>query len=235
MIASVGRYAYSVDRDSASILIYGSNRLETKLEDGTRLELVQKANYPAEGHVSILVSSAPVGPFTLKLRIPGWCHKASLSINGIPQTRELEPSSFVDVARSWSSGDRIELELDMPTQLMTAHPLVEECRGQVAVQRGPIVYCVESCDLPKDSNVLSVTIPSNAVWNVEQSEARLQGLPLLGGELLIETSGDQNNDSSLYREFRSVANRRVSCRLIPYFAWGNRGHSEMSVWIPVQR
>lgn len=240
-IASVNRYAYGVDDRAATVLLYGANELDTKLGDGTQLALTQTARYPSDGRVTLTVRSAPERSYGLRLRIPGWCQMAELHVNGTKHTGLLQPATFVELSRTWKSGDRIELDMQMPAQLMVAHPLVEECRGQVAVQRGPLVYCVESVDLPPGVNVSNVSVLTNSPWNVqpEGNEAEgLKGVPLLNGELLVNANRSldavQPGAVSLYRPYLPVASTIVKTRLVPYFAWGNRGHSEMSVWNLVQ-
>ncbi len=234
-IAGIGRYAYSANSDATYVLLYGSNRLNTKLPDGTSVSLTQSADYPVSGQVVLEVNAAPERPYTFILRIPGWCQRARLSINGAVQAIAMEPSSFLPLTRTWMVGDRIELQMEMPTKLIAAHPLVEECRGQVAVQRGPLVYCVESVDLPPKASVLTVAVPAKSQWETQVGQGPLQGVPILFGELAITAESTTSESTALYREYEPPQARSVAATLIPYYAWGNRGHSEMSVWLKVQQ
>jgi DUF1680 family protein len=121
----------------------------------------------------------------------------------------------------------------MDVQLIESNPLVEETRNQIAVKRGPIVYCIESPDLP-GSRIFDVIIPSTFQMHQVETEINETKIMALKGTALIQKS--DNWDGSLYRQL-STSNtlEDVKIRLIPYFAWGNRGKSEMSEWIPVNK
>lgn len=230
-VAGVGRYAYLADGSTASVLLYGSNRLDTQVNEGSRLTLVQRSDYPADGNVRITFENVPTDAYTLRLRIPGWCPAATLRINGQDYSGSAAPGTFVELTRDWAAGDVVDLQLEMPTKLMSAHPLVEECAGQIAVMRGPLVYCLESADLPADTQLAAVSIPADVDWRVEPGHDVLQGLNVLRGEVLVD---EAIHDASLYRQWKSPKSGRFACEMIPYFAWGNRGQVEMSVWIPVR-
>jgi DUF1680 family protein len=121
----------------------------------------------------------------------------------------------------------------MPAKLIEAHPLVEETRNQVAVKRGPVVYCLESVDIPEAKSIFDIVIPSGiklvpGIIKIKNSEV----LCLEGEGLLTDNSGWEG---ILYRELPADSPLPVNIRLIPYYAWGNRGHSEMTVWIPLAR
>ncbi len=139
-------------------------------------------------------------------------------------------------------GDRIVLNLPMPIRLMQAHPLVEECRGQVAVQRGPLIYCLESSDLPSGVKVLDCAIDRQSnteQWTVERSTTdqsrlnKLPGITTIRAELIHRSSDQQPSSTELYSPFKPASHKTISASLIPYYAWGNRGKSEMTVWIPI--
>ena len=232
-IASVNRYAYSVQPQQTSLLLYGSNQLETSLPDGAILKLTQTTNYPLDGRIAITIQSAPATAYTLRFRIPNWSSAARLKVNGSEQSLQSKPSSFVSIKRQWQAGDCVELELDMPTQLISAHPLVEECRGQVAVRRGPLVYCVESLDLPSNTLIASVAVAPDAKWKVVSGLGESRHIPILEGTLLISDSATLPNSNTLYATYHPPTYHPTESKLIPYFVWGNRGRSEMSVWLPV--
>jgi DUF1680 family protein len=156
-----------------------------------------------------------------------------LTVNGTPEKKAPEPGNYHEVRRAWAAGDTLELRLPLRAQLLQAHPLVEEARNQVAVKRGPIVYCLESADLPKGVAVLDVAVPRGI-----DLRPRFDG-QLLGGVTVLEGTAEVVSDSAwgkeLYRELAPVGVRPIDLRLIPYYAWGNRGGSEMTVWIPLAR
>jgi DUF1680 family protein len=163
------------------------------------------------------------------LRIPGWAKGAALTVNGRPASRPPEPCTYCEVKRAWSAGDTLELNLPLRARVLQAHPLVEEARNQVAVQRGPVVYCLESCDLPQGVKVLDVVIPRDIALKPRFDGTLLGGVTVLEGK--VEAVSEEWS-GELYRELTPTAARPVELRLIPYYAWGNRGRSEMTVWMP---
>ncbi|MGD9636829.1 MAG: glycoside hydrolase family 127 protein [Pirellulales bacterium] len=228
-IAEVGGFAYSTSDDAVWVNLYGGNTLATKL-GGKPLKLRQETKYPWEGNVRITIDQCPANEFALKLRIPGWAEAATISVNGKADSAIALPGTYATLRRAWMSGDVVELDLKMLPQLVEANPLVEEARNQVAIQRGPIVYCLESPDLPPGVRVAEVSFPTNA-WLTARFDPNL-----LGGVTVIETEGVAASsgdwEGQLYRPLAAGKTRRIPLRLIPYFAWSNRGQSEMSVWLP---
>lgn len=119
----------------------------------------------------------------------------------------------------------------MRTQLTEANPLVEETLGQVTVKRGPIVYCLESADLPAGVRVSDVAISDDAKFLARYDQRLLGGVVVLDTTLLAKSEGDWSGQ--LYREFRAPKFKTIKTELIPYCVWANRGKSEMSVWLPL--
>ncbi len=255
IVASIGRLAYWSDKRSTSVLLFGSNQLKRAFDDGTQLQITQVSDYPNSGHVRLSIDEAPQTEYTIRLRVPAWAENATLSVytpnsgtvadkGQLVSRQDVPAGKFAEARRRWSKGESIELHFDVPTQWIEAHPLVEECRGQLALQRGPIVYCVESTDLPPQTSLLSTRLANDSPrpdYQLNTQYPKLEGLPILDGELLVPTEtgskGDQqksNDQSSLYRPYRSTSMRKIKAAFIPYFAWGNRGPSEMSVWMPAQ-
>jgi DUF1680 family protein len=230
-IAEVGGYAYAVASDKVYVLLYGGSELTTKLDDGTKIKLKQETEYPWDGKVRLNVD-APNKSLSIMLRIPEWAHGASVSVKGKPQASPT-PGNFCEINRTWNSGDTIELNLPMPARLIEANPYVEEARNHIAVMRGPIVYCLESVDLPSDLRVLDVQIPSAAKFEPCRDPKILDGAVTLRGKARATPSGDWAG--KLYRDFSPAPSRDVQITLVPYFAWDNRGTSEMSVWLPLAR
>jgi uncharacterized protein len=211
--------------------LYGGNTLRTTLDRGGRFGLSQETDYPWDGRIRITVTEAPAREVSIRLRIPAWARGASLSMNGASHPRPPEPSTYAEVRHAWSPGDVIELTLPMPVRLMQAHPLVEEVRNQVAVQRGPVVYCVESTDLPGGVRVQDVVVPRGIDLKPRFDPGPLGGVTVLEGR--AEARREPDWTGSLYRELATTPPKPFDLRLIPYFAWGNRGRSEMSVWLPL--
>jgi DUF1680 family protein len=228
-VAELGSYAYGQSDDTVWVNLYGGSTLDTRLTGGGKIRLTQETSYPWDGQVKIKIEAAPDRACSLKLRIPGWAKDAALTINGTPDRRDIAAGSYVELKRTWGPGDVVELKLPMPARLIQAHPLVEEARGQVAVQRGPIVYCVESVDLKPGIRISDVAIPRQAELKPRWDAALLEGVTVLEGR--AEARPESAWKGNLYRDLADTPPTAIDVRLIPYFAWGNRGHSEMSVWM----
>jgi DUF1680 family protein len=232
MIAEVGSHAYGQAGDKVWVHLYGSNTLDTALADGSKLRLTQKTEYPWDGRVEITVVAAPEQPCTLLLRVPGWARDGVLSLNGTP-AGPMEPGTYVEIRRAWSAGDSLGWTWPMPVRLMEAHPLVEEARNQIAVQRGPIVYCLESIDMAANVRISDVVIPRGIGLRPRHDPALLGGVTVLEGR--AEAWPEARWSRQLYRELPTGSPTAIDLTLIPYYAWGNRGRSEMTVWMPLGR
>jgi len=228
-IAEINNYMYSVGDDGLYINMYGGNTLSTKLKDGTSIRLEQTTNYPWDGKITITINEIRTKQASIFLRIPGWCKNAGLKINGKTEATKLNTCN--QLKRSWKVGDKIELTLDMPATLIESNPLVEETKNQVTVKRGPVVYCLESADLP-NQNVFDVVIP--ATIKLQPSAMKIDNgnvMALVGEARLLE-----NNDwkNKLYKEVNTTT-KPVRIKLIPYYAWANRGKTDMTVWMLLLR
>jgi len=231
-IAEASNYGYSMSDEGIWVNLYGSNVLDATLSDGAKVKLTQQTDYPWEGTVRITLENTPEKEFTIFLRIPGWCRGASVNVNDKRIDKNLKPEQYFPLKRKWSTGDTIELILPMPTQLIEAHPLVEELRNQVAVKRGPIVYCLESLDLPPDIRITDIAIPHSIKFENTWHRDLLGGITVLQGFAQLRSRGDWGN--TLYRTLSPRNEKAVSIRMIPYYTWNNRGDSEMTVWLPLQ-
>ncbi|MBZ4188032.1 aceric acid hydrolase [Niabella beijingensis] len=227
-IAEVGDYMYSMGKDGLYLNIYSGNQLKTKWRDGSAVTLTQQSNYPWDGNVTITVQKAPAA-MPIHLRIPAWCKTAVIKYNGIAQ--RVTGGQYIGLDKNWKTGDKIELILEMPVQLMESNPLVEETRNQVAVKRGPVVYCLESPDYIGGA-ITQVLIPSGIKWSpVPVTLARATFMALTGTARRIP---NENWKHTLYREVNREQ-QPVMVKLIPYYAWANRGPSDMRVWLPLVR
>ena len=222
-------YAYSINKDTLWVNLYGQNALKTK-----DLEIEQQTNYPWDGHIRLTIKKAK-NLKSIRMHIPGWSTDLSLKLNGNPILVE-----DLRQPRPWKKGDVIDLDLPMPVRLIEANPLVEEAKNQVAVMRGPIVYCLEGQDIgtiPAASGkprINDVAIPADAKFR--EVPVTISGTTMIA----LETDALVTNDSAwdnntLYRELRPAAKQRVKVRLIPYYAWDNRGIDDMSLWLPLAR
>ena len=231
-IAEASAYAYSLSEKGLWVNLYGANTLHTRLQDGSPLRLTQETDYPWDGTIRITLNETPTKEFSIFLRIPGWAEGATLLVNKKPIKGPLKTEQYIEIRRTWSKGDRIELSLPMTARLLEAHPLVEEARNQVAVKRGPIVYCLESTDLPKGVDIAEVVLSPTVKFRSHFERDLLGGVTVLQGQARHLEGGDWGK--ALYREVSGTKSKPVDIRLIPYYAWANRGDSEMTVWMPVR-
>ncbi len=224
-------YAYSVGKDEIYVNLYGDNSLTTEIDGIGGITIEQKSDYPWDGNIAITVAKLKgKKEFTLKLRIPAWCDDAKIAVNGQPVGTDTKSESYATITRRWKKGDMVTLEMPMETKLIEANPLVEECRGQVAIQRGPILYCLESNDLG-NLDIDDIAIPADAKF--QPVEVNIEGSRIMALETEAVNRAEKSWKNTLYRELGKEKNT-VKIRLIPYYAWGNRGKSEMTVWIPVE-
>ena len=161
------------------------------------------------------------------LRVPEWCEGATAQVNNQTPSEHLQKGYF-PITGAWQQGDVIRLHLPMKTRIIEANPLVEENRGQVAVMRGPLLYCLESKDLT-NIDIDDVTMPVYAQFSTV--ETTIEGCRMIALETEAVVRSQQDWSQQLYRS-ASITKTRKIIRLIPYFAWGNRGQSEMTVWMP---
>jgi hypothetical protein len=211
--------------------MYGANRLESELPGGGRIALAQETDYPWDGRVTLRVEEAPESELPVRLRIPGWAKAAEIAVNGEAANIPCSPGDYARVARTWQAGDTIELNLPMAPRLLVAHPKLEQARAQVAVMRGPIVYCLESPDLREGVRVWGVRIPRDIELTARFDPDLLGGVVVLEGSAML--AEEPPAGGPLYRELDAAPLRSQSIRLIPYYAWANRGNPEMSVWLPL--
>jgi uncharacterized protein len=227
-LAESADYGYGKSADAIWVNLYGGSSLVTEL-DGEQIKLSQETEYPWSGRVRIKLEACGKKQFALKLRIPGWASDATVRVNGHPP-QPATSGSYFEIRRVWSPGDFVDLDLPMPVRLMEANPLVEEDVNQVAVQRGPVVYCLESSDLPPGVKISDVLIPSDIKVAARYDRRLLDGIVVLEGKALARTGGSWQG--KLYREFRPAELKPINLKLIPYCVWQNREPSEMSVWLP---
>ena len=230
-IAESADYAYGKSDDAIWVNLYGGSALATEL-GGEKIRLSQATDYPWSGRVRVTIEACGQKEFTLKLRIPGWAGNATARLNDGPELPGADGSGprYFEIHRAWKAGDFIDLDLPMPARLMEANPLVEEDLNQVSIQRGPVVYCLESPDLPPGVRISDIRIPSDIDLLARYDGRLLGGVVVLDGKVLARVGEDWGG--KLYREMQPEKLKAVAVKFIPYSVWQNRGPSEMSVWLP---
>jgi len=231
-VAQMQNYAYATSKEGIWVNLYGSNQINTNLPDGSSFVARQTSAYPWEGKVLLEIEKAVEKPVVIFLRIPGWSAGASIKVNGKAYARKIEAGRYFKVSRRWEKGDIIELELPMEPMLIEANPLLEEARGQVAVKLGPVVYCLEEADLPEGTGIFDVTLPTNIDLKPEFIKLANTKVLSLKGKAMIRKP--LKTDSALYYPV-TKAYQKTTVQLIPYYAFGNREKSNMTVWLPLAR
>ena len=213
-------YAYALSGNTLWVNLYGNNTLTTK-----DLVIEQQTDYPWDGKITLTIKKAK-NLQTIQLHKPNWCDKYSVKVNG--------ENADLSITRKWKKGDVIELNLDMRPRLVEANPLVEEAKNQIAVMRGPIVYCLEGQDIQGDYRISDIALPADIQLKEVPMTISGHSFTALEGDALVANSKAWNNQT-LYRELSKPASQKVRIRLIPYYAWDNRGIQDMSLWLNLAR
>ncbi|MEL1252472.1 glycoside hydrolase family 127 protein [Flavobacterium sp. DGU38] len=228
-IAEVSNYAYSFSKEGLYVNLYGSNNLNSKTLSGEKIEIEQQTNYPWDGKITLKIIKAPKDDYAFLLRIPGWGTGAKVFVNNSQIMGKIFSGTYFEVSQKWKKGDVIELNLPMQVELMQANPLVEEVKNQVAVKRGPIVYCLESNELPANVKVNDVVLDLNSKFTT--NFIKIDNRELLSITASSSITPDNSWDKRLYKPISTKESKEFTVKLIPYFAWGNHGKGEMSVWL----
>jgi len=225
LLASLGEYVYATTDDEAYVNLYVGSEAELAL-DGGDVTLTQRTDYPWDESVTVEVGTDAAVDATLHLRVPEWCADSTLSVNGEPIDVEVD-DGYLSVERTWRGGDAVELDFDLPIQRVVAHPDASDAAGRVALQRGPLVYCVEEADVgcPPSRLRIDPTDPIDARWD----DDLLNGVVALDGEAAVVETDDW--DDRLYREWEERRSQE-SFTAVPYYAWDNREEGRMAVWVP---
>lgn len=228
-ISNLSGWAYSMAANGVYVNLYGSNNLDSTQLDGSAIKLSQDTEYPWKGLVKLTVEEAKSEAFDIALRVPGWATGATVKVNGEFVNIDTTPATYAIVNRQWQAGDTVEIDIPMEATLVEGHPRIEEVRGQVAIKRGPVVYCVESPDLPENVSVLDVYVKGDDELNVIEKSDILGGIPTIEAPARLRTQSKDN----MYNVVKKPSWQEQSVRFVPYYAWSNRGTAEMTVFVPV--
>lgn len=232
-VAKSASFAYARSPGTLWVNLYGGSTVTTTLDGAGPVSLTQETDFPWDGRVRLSLHEAANAEFTLKLRIPEWAAGASLRVSARPAAVDIRPGHYATLTRRWQKGDVLELNLPMEPRLLEAHPLVEETVNQLALKRGPLVYCLESVDLPEGIRVGEVHLPPDIRLAAMKDAQLLGGVVALQGRADARRQGDWQG--RLYRDWQDSPPAKVDIRLVPYYAWGNRRPGEMTVWLPRAR
>jgi uncharacterized protein len=230
---SLPGYFYSTSADGIYAHLYDNSELNWHLENGVGLKVVQKTSYPWDGNVEIAVTPAEATDFTFYLRIPGWADHAQVAVNS-KAVAGVTPGQYLPIRRRWSPGDVIELKVEVVPQVIAANPRVADDSGRVAIQRGPLIYCLEEIDQPSGISLSDVAVnPGRRPAEQFQTEFKND---LLGGMVVLHHTGAVYQrgaaEKLLYSRYGGDALRtqKTPLTFIPYYAWANRQATSMQVW-----
>lgn len=227
-IAKVSKWAYSITENGIAVNLYGGNKVETHLADNSKIILKQHTQYPWEGQVNIQIEACTDRPFEILLRIPDWAKGSSILLNDEVLTEEIQAGTYTRIFRNWQKGDEIVINFPMKIQLLEGHPRIEEVRNQLALKRGPLVYCIESPDLPQNTSIMDVYLDPHSDFQLQHQADFLGGLKTISGNILLRSYGGEG----MYQSMENIRWERHETQFVPYYSWSNRGKAEMTVFMP---
>jgi DUF1680 family protein len=204
IMADLQSYIYAQNEENIYVNLFIGGSADISLK-GTSIKLTQKTGYPWNGDTNIKVSMQKKASFKLAIRIPNWCENYRISIDSKNPSFDVI-NGYAVINREWNDGDEILLNMDMPVVRIEAHPYVDADKGKVAIQRGPLVYCLEGIDNNEDVNIV---LPTNPEFSSEYNFEVLDGISLIKG----------------------LTANKMQFTAVPYYAWDNREPGTMSVWI----
>ncbi|MCL6523374.1 MAG: glycoside hydrolase family 127 protein [Thermoflavifilum sp.] len=237
-IPTVGEYFYATQANQIYVNLYGANHADIPLNHDT-VHIIQQTNYPWSGKIAIYVRPTQSTHFVLKLRIPGWARNQpipsdlytfhhylstpyTIKLNGILIQPKLQ-NGYAVIERTWDKDDQIELDLPMEVRVIHANQQVKDDRGKIALQLGPLVYCLEWPDNP-DHHVLNMIVNPDQHFTTSYEPNLLNGVLVIKGEALTAKKTLDGHIDTFHQSFKAI----------PYYAWANRGPGEMTVWIPTR-
>lgn len=227
LLASLGQYVYSQSNTDAIVHLYIQSTGKFCFGD-SKISILQETDYPWDGNVNIHIDLDSPSEFVLKLRIPSWCHAPQVYLNeNLIDIGSTMDKGYVRIERRWQKGDTVTLVMPMKVEKVFAHPKVRQNMRRIALQRGPLLYCLE--DIDNETPIHLIAIPLNTEFHAELHKDLLDGVVVISGNALAMRASDWN--SILYS---TQAPSLESCKIkaIPYYAWDNRAPGAMLVWIP---
>jgi len=215
-LPSLPGYVYATTDQALYVNLYVASTAKARFGQNA-VSLVQETRYPWDGAVKLTIGPERPAEFDVFLRVPGWCRGASVKVNGVAAQGVESAKGYLRLRRTWRAGDVVELDLPMPIERVRAHPKVKDNIGRVAIQRGPVVYCLEGAD--NGGRVHHLSLPPDAALSAEYRGDLLGGVMVIRGRALAHHAGEAQP-------------RNVEFTAIPYFAWDNREAGPMLVWIP---
>lgn len=225
-LVAIGHYIFTPRPDALFINFYAGTEAQFTV-DAQTLALKIEGNYPWDEQVSIRFKQPQVVEHTLALRLPEWCAAPTVQVNGEAAQGKMV-KGYLHLHRLWQEGDIITLNLPMPVRRVYANPQVRHAAGKVAIQRGPLVYCLEEAD--NGAQLHNLSLPKVSAFR------KIQGVGMLKGKVLLQAEGvrvlSAHEDKPLYSfDNRQTALVKQTLTFIPWFSWANRGEGEMRIWV----
>lgn len=226
LISSIGRYVYSNKENQLFVHLYAGSEMDVELA-GQNVRIVQKTEYPWDEKVTISVTPTSTYEFTVALRIPGWCDKPELHVNGERIFLDtVVKNGYAYIKREWEKNDQIELIFPMPVKQIRSNAKLRANAVKVALQRGPVVYCIEEVDNGK--NLDSIYLTKNSKIDAVFEKSLLNGIVSITADATKVDSAAWEGE--LYSDV-AYNSTPLKIKAIPYYAWCNRYPGEMQVWI----
>jgi uncharacterized protein len=226
LLASLHHYLATTGDGGVQVHQYATSTIRAVVPDAGPVELAVETSYPWSGSVTVEVVACDEAEWTLSLRVPAWARGAS--VDGRPVA-----PGYAELTRRWRPGDRVVLELDVSPRLTAANPRIDAVRGCVALERGPVVFCLEELDLPTGVELADVAVDSEADPVDSGPVGQLGGVPGVSLRGVVrDVDGWRQTEYRDLREVQAASVAPTSLLAVPYFAWANRDRGGMRVWIP---
>ncbi len=228
IIAESFSYAYSYSEDTVWLGMYGEGTAKVKLPNGSEFSINQTTSYPYDGKIAIQFKEVKnETPCKINIRVPGWVESGSISYHGCEKQLTKGDAGSYYTLDITDYNSTCYIEFMMPVRYTVAHEMVEEDTNQVAVERGPLVLCMESADNSLDHLMLRL----NAEYKTEYLEIKGRKVLSLQGQA-YHMNRANNSETALYQTLKEFTLQDTKVTLIPYFAWDNREYGKMRIWTP---
>ena len=235
LVSSLGNYIYGTSNDAVWVNLFAGSRTTVQLHKN-KVDIAMETGYPWKGNVKLTVSPAKKQSFELRIRIPGWLSEPVpgnlyrydtpekevpvIQVNGSPVPYDVS-GGYAVVKQIWKKGDVITMDLPMKVRKILSNPAVKQNKNRIALQYGPLVYCVEGAN--DEFEARGVMVQDCTTFEISYESSLLGGVNVLRFEAPVVT---------VSHDGLSVSTLRKKITAIPYFSWSNRGSTDMQVWLP---
>jgi DUF1680 family protein len=238
LVASLGNYVYGRSDNGLWVNLFVGSQTVQSFGKST-VTLTQKTDYPYSGDITFTIDPTIKSKLALHVRVPGWARgiaapgglygfadtnndPVTIEVNGKPLTYTLD-KGYAVIDREWKKGDVVKMHIPMPVRKVSARSELKQDNDRVALQRGPLVYCVEGAD--NEGSAWNVILPTATHFTEQSGDVLGERITALEAQLPVVTVNTSGSDVS-------TATKKI--RAIPYYTWCNRGSNPMQVWLPVK-